>query len=301
MSSVMKVALLQIEPLGADQSANQEKGLLWCRRAAESGADIALLPEMWNIGYSGYAANAPGSNEAWKAQAVPEDGAFVRSYRDAARELRIAIALPYLLEERGGHPRNALSLIDRSGARHFTYSKVHTCCYEIPEVTCTPGNDFHVCEIETRAGPVKVGAMICYDREFPESARVLMLKGAELILTPNACSLTEYDCIRLHQFRGRAFENMVATAMANYPVPLHDGHSIACNPDGSVVIEAPETEGLYMAEFDLDRIREWRATMYWGDAYRRPSTYADLTEANVAAPFVRTDMLGKDLANRRRA
>jgi len=58
--------------------------------------------------------------------------------------------------------------------------------------------------------------MICYDREFPESARILMLKGAEIILTPNCCELEQS---RLGQFRTRAFENMVGVAMANYAAP----------------------------------------------------------------------------------
>lgn len=55
--------------------------------------------------------------------------------------------------------------------------------------------------------------MICYDREFPESARVLMLKGAELILVPNACPI---DPARFHQLAARAYENMTGVAMANY-------------------------------------------------------------------------------------
>src|SRR5262245_58338923 len=57
------------------------------------------------------------------------------------------------------------------------------------EWTLTPGDDFYVCTLDTEQGELKVGAMICYDREFPESARILMLKGAELILTPNACDM----------------------------------------------------------------------------------------------------------------
>ena len=80
----------------------------------------------------------------------------------------------------------------------------------------TPGDGFRVADLDTRAGTVRVGLMICYDREFPESARVLMLGGAELILTPNACGL---DADRLGQFRARAYENMVGVAMANYATP----------------------------------------------------------------------------------
>ena len=69
--------------------------------------------------------------------------------------------------------------------------------------------------------------MICYDREFPESARILMLVGAELILVPNACNLEQN---RLGQFKARAFENMVGLAMANYAAPRCNGHSMAVSP-----------------------------------------------------------------------
>lgn len=300
MASVLRVALLQIASSGPDQAANREKGLDWCRDAAGQGADIALLPEMWNIGYTGFVAGSTSAAAAWKEQAISEESAFVTAYRDLARDRRIAIALPYLLRNPAGDPSNAVSLIDRDGAIRFTYSKVHTCCYEVPEVACAPGTEFHVSEIETSAGPVKVGAMICYDREFPESARLLMLKGAEVVLAPNACSMREFDGIRLHQFRARAFENMVAAAVANYPAPQHDGHSMACGPDGSVLLEAPETEGMHIAGFDLDRLRAWRATAYWGDAFRRPSVYGPIASPAVAPPFIRTDMLGGDLGDRRR-
>jgi N-carbamoylputrescine amidase len=294
----LTVALLQMVSRGGDQAANLEKGDTFCRRAAAEGADIALFPEMSNIGYQPYDAAVPGADVAWMRQAIGENSGFVRHFARLARDLDMAIAVTYLASF-PGKPQNAVTLFDRQGERKFTYSKVHTCCYEVPEVVCAPGADFHVASLDTRAGPVKVGAMICYDREFPESARLLMIKGAELILTPNACSLTEYDRIRIQQFRGRAFENMVAAAMANYPAPQHDGHSIACNPDGGVIVEADESEGIHMADFDLDWIRDWRATKFWGDAFRRPSVYAPLTDAGVAAPFIRTDLLGETLSERR--
>ena len=68
--------------------------------------------------------------------------------------------------------------------------------------------------------------MICYDREFPESARILMLKGAEIILVPNACPM---EMNRLSQLRARAYENMAGIATVNYPYGQLDcnGHSSA--------------------------------------------------------------------------
>ena len=99
-------------------------------------------------------------------------------------------------------------LFDRYGERRLVYAKVHTCDFGA-ERNLTPGDDFYVTDLDTACGIVKVGAMICYDREFPESARILMLKGAELILVPNACPM---EINRLAQLRGRAYENMTAIA-----------------------------------------------------------------------------------------
>lgn len=295
----LKVALLQMAGCGGDQIANLEKGEAFCRRAAEQGADIALFPEMWSNGYHSYDPTVEGARDQWIGRSIDRESDFIRHHQDLARELDMALAVTYL-ETWPGRPRNSVSLIDRHGEILFTYAKVHTCCYEHPEVVCTPGTDFHTAELDTRVGPVRVGAMICYDREFPESARLLMIKGAELILTPNACSLLEYDRIRIHQFRSRAFENMVATAMTNYAAPQHDGHSLACNPDGWVVAMAGETEDVCMASFDLHRIRTWRRTMYWGDGFRRPAMYAPLADAGVTEPFVRTDLFGEPLTHRHR-
>lgn len=69
------------------------------------------------------------------------------------------------------------------GKKLFTYSKVHTCAFDA-EKDLTPGDGFHVAVLDTACGPVKTGAMICFDREFPESARILMLKGANSSLYP---------------------------------------------------------------------------------------------------------------------
>jgi N-carbamoylputrescine amidase len=139
--------------------------------------------------------------------------------------------------------------------------------------------------------------MICYDREFPESARILMLKGAEIILTPNACDM---NANRLAQFRTRAYENMVGVAMANYAKPGF-GHSVAYDPIAfdangardTLLIEAGEREGIYLAEFDLDAIRDYRRRETWGNAFRRPHRYGALVALDVAPPFVRVNARGE--------
>ncbi len=291
--SLIRVALLQMTACGSDQDANGAKGEAFCRRAREKGADIALFPEMWNIGYTPCPSDEDGRNR-WQAQAIGPEDDFIARFEEIAKELNLAIALTYL-ERRDGPPRSSMSLIDRHGQLIMTYAKVHTCDFSM-EAACTPGEEFCVSTLDTEAGPVKIGAMICFDREFPESARVLMLKGAELILTPNACTL---DDGRIGQFRARAFENMVGVAMANYAAPQHNGRSVAFDAvsfaevDGdardTLIVEAGESEEVYIAEFDLAKIRAYRERESWGNAYRKPRSYGLLTSLEVKPPFDRRD------------
>jgi len=290
--SKLKVALLQLLSSGYDQTSNQAKGQQYCRQARQLGADIALFPEMWNIGYQLPDSDLPDQIEYWQKHAIAHESDFVNSFRKLAWELDMAIGLTYLERWEGG-PRNTLSLIDRHGEIRLTYAKIHTCDFD-KEIALTPGDDFYVCDLDTASGPVKVGAMICFDREFPESARILMLKGAELILTPNACEL---EANRIGQFRTRAFENMLGVAMANYAIPQENGHSaafdgIAFKETGSrdtCLLQADGHEGIFMAGFDLDLLRAYRASEVWGNAYRKPGRYGVLTSPAVEPPFIRPE------------
>jgi predicted amidohydrolase len=288
--SILNVALLQLFSFSFDQDANRAKGAQFCRQARQAGADIALFPEMWNIGYQLPDPSDPAQVASWQRHAIDPHGGFVTSFQDLARELDLAIGLTYL-EKWPGAPRNTLSLIDRHGRICLTYAKVHTCGWD-REAALTPGDGFFVCDLDAACGPVKVGAMICFDREFPESARVLMLKGAELILTPNACEL---EANRIGQFRARAFENMLGLAMANYAMPQENGHSVAfdgiafddAGTRDTCLVEAGGHEGIYMASFDLDRLRAYRLNEVWGNAYRKPDCYQVLTCPDVEPPFIR--------------
>ena len=178
--SLLKIALLQIAPCST-RKANLEKGIEYCRRAKELGADIALFPEMWSNGYG--ICGRPA--EEWMREAVPADSDFVNAFGETARELAMAVGITFL-EKYGEGARNTLVLFDRSGKKKMTYAKVHTCDFGA-ERSLIPGEEFYTVDLDTSCGTVKTGAMICYDREFPESARILMLQGAELILIPNAC------------------------------------------------------------------------------------------------------------------
>jgi N-carbamoylputrescine amidase len=291
--NIIRIGLLQLVSQGPDQEANRLKGEKFCRQAKEMGADIALFPEMWNIGYWLPSRSDPGEQAAWRGQAIDEKSAFIAHFQNLARELNLAIALTYL--EKGGHaPRNSTSVIDRLGEIVLTYAKVHTCDFD-REAALEPGEDFSVCSLDTVGGPLEVGVMTCFDREFPESARILMLKGAELILVPNACNL---EANRIGQLRARAYENMTAVATANYAAPQENGHSVVFDgiafdeQEGSrdtCLVEAGEAEGVVLAELDLDGLRRYRAHEAWGNAYRKPRLYGSLIDPLVKPPFERGD------------
>lgn len=294
--SHLRIGLLQLLAAGQDLDANLWIGDRACRRAREMGADLALFPEMWSIGYAVCPDDETGRTE-WASFAVETEGPFVEHFRALAQELRMAIAITYLQAWEPA-PRNAASIIDHHGNVVCTYAKVHTCDSWM-ERACTPGQEFVVCELPTAEGPIQLGAMICYDREFPESARVLMLKGAEIIVTPNACRL---DAPRLGQFAARAYENMVGVAMANYASPQQNGHSVAFSPivyDGDentldpALIEAGAEEGIYLADFDIEAIRKYRRLETQGDAYRKPKAYGALVDAEQLDVFRRPDARGR--------
>ena len=112
-----------------------------------------------------------------------------------------------------------------------------------------------------------------------------MLKGAEVILAPNACPM---EINRMSALRTRAYENMVAVAVCNYPKgqPDCNGHStvfdgIAWLRDepgvrDMCILEAPEEAGIYTAEIDIDKLRLYRSNEVMGDKYRHPEKYGDM-------------------------
>ncbi|HMQ68979.1 MAG TPA: carbon-nitrogen hydrolase family protein [Ignavibacteria bacterium] len=294
MNGKLKIALLQISSFKSDQKGNLFKGEEYCRKAKKEGADIILFPEMWNIGYESIdesvfeigfdPENIPESIKRkvkiWKSYALDQNSEFITHFKDLAVELDTAIAITYLQKGKT-KPFNTVSLIDRYGDIVLNYSKVHTCDFSM-EYYCESGDKFRVCELETKKGNVKVGAMICFDREFPESARELMLLGAEIILIPNCC---EMDSHRTAQLKTRSFENMTGIALANYPSPKCNGRSQAYSPVAydkygkeldNLILMADNEEGIFYADFDLKKIREYRKREVWGNNFRKPYAYKNI-------------------------
>lgn len=289
-TGTLRIALVQPSK-DPDPEVNLKNGEAFCRQAKEKNADIVVFPELYHIGYNSIDFEAPGALERWNQMAIGPKDAFVEHFIKLAAELDLAIMITYL-ERWEPLPRNTASLIDRHGNIVLSYSKVHTCDFIEMELHTSPGDGFVTADLDTRLGPVTIGSMICYDREHPESARLNMLNGAEIILTPNACNLHP---ILLSQFQVRAFENAVVTAMANYSdegLDAFNGHSCVFNVDGQQLLMADENIGLNVAEIDLGAIRDFREKTIYGNAFRRPGKYKSLISNQVNVPFIRNNSQG---------
>ena len=274
-----KVALLQMNSLNRQYQESTEIVLAKMREAAAEGADLLLLPEVFLTGYV-----LPFHNQ----EALEEDNPYLQQICAAAGEIGIGVVATAVTRGRE-KPQNSAYVIDKQGRRLMKYSKVHTCDFA-DEGCFDSGGAFHVCDFHG----IRLGVMICYDREYPESARILMLKGAELLLVPNDCGAMKP---RLCALSTRAYENMVGVAMAN-PNGENAENSCAFSPicwdengdcvDNILLMDAL-TEGLFYAEFDMDQIRSYREQEMMGNTYRKVSAYDLLLDKGISYPFIRTN------------
>lgn len=290
----IKIALLQLHAPNSVEEA-LEKGLVACKEAKKNNADIALFPELWSNGYKFFDPKNPSEKKHWLENALTDQSSFVCEHQDLAKELGMAIGLTYL-EDQKEEPLNTFCLIDMNGKIVLSYSKVHIVAFSM-EQYCASGNKFEVSTLETKVGPMKVGAMICFDREFPEPARVLALKEAELVLIPNCCI---FDDHRIAQMKTRAFENKIALAMTNYPASHEEANGMSLiispisfthNESGqgkykeNLLLKTGPEEGIYYCELDLDEIREYQKNAIWGANFRHPNAYAEFVKEGTNRKF----------------
>lgn len=274
----LKIAILQMKSLNRQYQKNTDIVIRMMKEAAENCADVILLPEAFLTGYE-----LPMSNE----EALSDKSTYLEQICTAAAELQIGVVVTCITKGKK-NPQNSAYVVDKSGSVLMKYSKVHTCDFA-DEACLESGEAFHVCDFHG----IKIGIMICYDREYPESARILMLKGAEIILVPNDCGAMKP---RLNALSTRAYENMVGVAMAN-PNGESAGNSCAFSPicwdrngkcvDNVLLMADDLTEGLFYAEFDIDEIRKYREREMMGNTYRKVNAYDELLDSRVVYPFIR--------------
>jgi len=265
----------------ADNVATAERLV---RRAVSEGANLVQLPELFE---GRYFCEEQSANEFERARPL-EGHPTVAHFAELAREL--GVVLPISFFERAGNAAfNSVAVIDADGSVLGVYRKSH-----VPDgpgysekYYFNPGDTgFRVWN--TAVGRIGIG--ICWDQWFPECARVLALRGAEVILYPTAIGSEPldptWDSSRHWQrvMQGHAGANLVPVVAANRvgreSGRRHDlkfyGTSFVAGPTGEIVVEADRSsEQVIAADFDLDEVERLRRG--WGVFRdRRPTLYGPI-------------------------
>lgn len=251
----LTIGVVQLENVPGDKALNLKKADELVRQAAGKGAKIVCLPELFVTGYN---LNIFGDKLYDMAEGLT--GPTITAMRALAKELGIYIIAPIAMQLKSSRPlANVAVFINDDGEVQGVYCKNHLFGDE-PKYFTSNG-EYPV--FDTKYG--KVGIMICCDNNFPESARILALNGAEIIFMPAAWRVNEEDLWNL-LISSHACENNVYIAAANTYCVMDDlflfGHSKVVDPRGRVLEEITENkQDIIVCTVDLDEIYTMRDQM----------------------------------------
>ena len=262
MNSI-KIALCQMNVVD-NKDKNIEKAIQMIKESKKQGADLAVLPEMFNCPYE---------NEKFIEYAEKlEDSQTLKEIAKIAKEENIHVlagSIPELVKDDENDIEsiyNTAVFFDNNGKQLGKHRKMHLFDIDVKgkiyfkeSDTLSAGNDFTI--INTDLATIGIG--ICYDIRFVELSRIMALEGAEILIFPGAFNLTTGPAHWELLFRSRALDNQVY-AIGVAPALDEDasynsyGHSIAVNPWGEVIEELDYNEELKIVKIDLDEIKRVR-------------------------------------------
>jgi N-carbamoylputrescine amidase len=289
-NSKFTVGLLQLS-IGSNREKNLENALEWINKAADAGAQVICLPELFR---SQYFCQKEDIENFKLAEPIP--GPSTEGISEIAVKKKVSVIVPLFEKRSSGVYHNSLAVIDSDGKILGIYRKMH-----IPDdpgyyekYYFTPG-DLGYKNFNTSFG--KIGTLICWDQWYPEAARLTALQGAAVLFYPTAIGWHPYEKEKhgraqyeswLTVQRGHAVANGVYVAAVNRIglERLNDdspgiefwGQSFVCDPQGMIIAQASsDKEELLLAEIDTDRIEYIRHNWpFLRD--RRIDTYQDITK-----------------------
>ncbi|HZG16288.1 MAG TPA: carbon-nitrogen hydrolase family protein [Candidatus Bathyarchaeia archaeon] len=210
--------------------------------------DLILFPETFIMGFP--------SLEVCRTLAEPLHGPIVKHLERQARESNTSIVVGFY-EKEGENIYNTTVLVGPTGLL-LSYRKTHLWVGE--SATVTPGNCFRCCNWQG----TKIGLLICYDIEYPESARAVASMGTELLLLTDG----NWDGpVHRVAIQARAQENQMFVAMANRVGQMREitfiGESVVVDPYGRVIVEAGHGEEVLSATIDLSLVQESRQQYHY--------------------------------------
>ena len=286
-----KIALTQIS-LDGTPAANLKKCVEWIHKAAQQGANVICLPELYSSFYF-----CQIENHDYFDMAEPLYNDSYHAFSALAKELGVVLIVPFFERRASGLYHNSAYIIDCDGSEAGLYRKMHIpddpSYYE--KFYFAPG-DIGFKAFDTQVG--KIGTLICWDQWYPEAARITALQGAEVLFYPTAIGWhpsekeqygkKQYDAWQIVQ-RGHAVANGIFLAACNrvgFEKPVETsagiefwGASFIAGPQGEILAQAShDKEEIIMAEVDLalmeDVRRNWpflrdRRIDAYGDIMKR--------------------------------
>jgi N-carbamoylputrescine amidase len=270
MATSFRVGLVQMA-MTSDAQANEERAVKGVRDAAQKGAQVVCLPEMYRTPYFCQREDAALFD---LAETVP--GPSTEAFGKAAKDAGVAVVVPIFEKRATGLYHNSAVVIDADGRTLGLYRKMHIpddpAFYE--KFYFTPG-DLGFKAFDTQAG--RIGTLICWDQWYPEGARLTALKGAAVLFYPTAIGwhphekeqhgANQREAWRTIQ-RSHAIANGVYVAVVNrvgHEVPPEGGpglefwgSSFVADPFGVIVAEAGLGEDVIVAEIDIARMEDVR-------------------------------------------
>ena len=256
MKHTLTVAQVQMR-VTRDRAENIAAACRLIRRAAEQGAEFVMLPEMFCCPYE---------NGAFRPYGEEQDGPAQRALSALAAELGIWIVGGSIPELEGNRVYNTSFVYDSAGRQVARHRKIHLFDISVEggqtfreSDTLSPGGEITV--FDTPWG--KMGLCICFDLRFEELARLMALRGARVIFVPAAFNMTTGPAHWELLFRQRAVDNQLFTvgtspARSESETYVAWGHSIVCDPWGSVLHQCGAEEEISITSLDLHRVESVR-------------------------------------------
>ncbi|MFB6123745.1 MAG: carbon-nitrogen family hydrolase [Haloferacaceae archaeon] len=258
----MKLALAQLDQTAGDVDGNLARAETAVADAADRGADLVVLPELFTVGYFAF--------DSYARDAEPLDGPTFERLATLADEYHVGLLAGSHVEDleasadasfsvpEANGLANTSVLFDRSGTRRTVYRKHHLFGYQSAETRLlTPGESLETTEFEG----FTVGTTTCYDLRFPELYRRLADAGATLVLVPSAWPYPRVEHWTTLP-RARAIENLTYVAAANGAAEFEDaellGRSAVYDPWGTPVARAGDDSAVVTADIAPDRVESVR-------------------------------------------
>jgi predicted amidohydrolase len=248
--SELRLALVQ-QTASLDPAENRD-ALSVIGGKIEPGTDLVLLPEAYMRDFG-----KPGSNVGEFAE--PLDGPFVARLTEFAREHdTTVVAGMFEVSDDPARPFNTLAVVGPDGLR-ASYRKIHLYdSFGYKESDRLSAGPLEPVLVDVRG--VSVGLMTCYDLRFPELARELVRRGAQLVVVPSAwvagpAKVEHWRTLAM----ARAIENTAYVAAVGQPGPRYTGHSLVVGPAGQVVAELGDGDHVLTASVATEELEEARA------------------------------------------